>query len=300
MAHPYPSGAGFAPPQVNNDRHEPPEHHANPQRTSHRASTPVTDRPVRRTGAGGQCQGHDFARAVTKRAMPEGNRVSRISVRGFAVASATAVTTVGAVVGVASGADKGGAVEPVEAAGTTTLLADIPVGQQVQQASLTEQVQAQSDAADATARQSAEQQARMQAAKDAAAKKKAADQAAEKERLKKLAASGQGDANASFPVQPSYTIAEVKAMAEQIVGGSQFACFSNIVEHESGWRYTASNASSGAYGLVQALPGSKMASVGADWRTNPATQIKWGLKYMNSRYGSPCEAWSFWQVNHYY
>jgi hypothetical protein len=231
--------------------------------------------------------------------MPEGNRVSRISVRGFAVASATAVTTVGAVVGVASGADQGGSNEPVEAAGTTTLLADIPAGQQVQQASLTEQVQAQSDAADAHARQGAEQAARLQAAKDAAAKKKAADAAAEKARLKKLAA-GKGDPDASFPAQPSYTVAQVQAMARQIVGSGQYACFSNIVSHESGWRYTATNASSGAYGLVQALPGSKMASAGADWRTNPATQIKWGLHYMNSRYGSPCDAWSFWQVNHYY
>jgi len=222
--------------------------------------------------------------------------VSRISVRGFAVASATAVTTVGAVVGVASGADQGISNEPVEAAGTTTLLADIPAGQQVQQASLTEQVQAQSDAADATARQTAEQAARKQAATDAAAKKKAADA---KARAKALAAS-RGDERASFPVQASYTVAQVQAMAKQIVGSGQFACFSNIVTHESGWRYTASNASSGAYGLVQALPGSKMSTAGADWRTNPATQIKWGLHYMNVRYGSPCDAWSFWQVNHYY
>jgi len=221
--------------------------------------------------------------------------VSRISVRGLAVASATAVTTVGAVVGVASGAEQGPN-QPVEAAGTTTLLQDIPAGQQVQQASLTEQIQAQSDAADASARQSAEQAARVQAAKDAAKKKKAADEAAEQAREK----AGQGDPNASFPVQAQYTIAQVQAMAKQIVGAGQYACFSNIVSRESGWNYTATNASSGAYGLVQALPGSKMASAGADWRTNPATQIKWGLNYMNVRYNSPCGAWDFWQANHYY
>jgi hypothetical protein len=51
---------------------------------------------------------------------------------------------------------------------------------------------------------------------------------------------------------------------------------------------------------MQALPGSKMVSAGADWRTNPKTQIKWGLNYMNSRYDSPCGAWSFWQANHWY
>ncbi|SEF80126.1 Transglycosylase SLT domain-containing protein [Actinacidiphila yanglinensis] len=227
--------------------------------------------------------------------------MSRISVRGLAVASATAVTTVGAVVGVASGADQGSgtAEQPVEAAGTTTLLADIPAGQQVQQASLTEQVQAQSDAADASARQSAEQAARVQAAKDAAKKKKADDAAAAKAAQIK-AESGTGDASATFSIQASYTTAQVQAMAKEIVGSGQYMCFSNIVTRESGWNYTATNASSGAYGLVQALPGSKMASAGADWQTNPATQIKWGLNYMNSRYGSPCDAWQFWQVNHYY
>ncbi len=62
----------------------------------------------------------------------------------------------------------------------------------------------------------------------------------------------------------------------------------------------ATNASSGAYGLVQALPASKMASAGSDWKTNPATQIEWGLDYMNDRYGSPCGAWKFWQANHWY
>ena len=82
--------------------------------------------------------------------------------------------------------------------------------------------------------------------------------------------------------------------------GDQLQCFSNIVERESGWNYKAVNPSSGAYGLVQALPGSKMSSAGADWQTNPATQIKWGLNYMNSVYQSPCGAWTFWQANHAY
>lgn len=80
----------------------------------------------------------------------------------------------------------------------------------------------------------------------------------------------------------------------------QLQCFENIVQRESNWIVTATNPSSGAYGLVQALPGSKMASAGADWRTNPATQIKWGLSYMNATYGSPCGAWGFWQIHHAY
>ncbi|MFE9258917.1 transglycosylase SLT domain-containing protein [Streptomyces sp. NPDC006879] len=228
--------------------------------------------------------------------------MSRISVRGFAVASATAVTTVGAVVGVASGEAQPSNDLETTAAGMT-LLTDIPVGEQaqVQTASLTQQADTLAHAADAEAKKSAEEAARLQAAKDAKTKKEAAEAKAKKEREAKEAASRSAARNAdSFAPQSSYTVSQVKAIARQMVPASQFQCFSNIVNHESTWNYRAQNASSGAYGLVQALPGSKMSSAGADWRTNPATQIEWGLKYMNSRYGSPCGAWSFWQANHWY
>ncbi|MGE5134634.1 MAG: lytic transglycosylase domain-containing protein [Gemmatimonadota bacterium] len=73
---------------------------------------------------------------------------------------------------------------------------------------------------------------------------------------------------------------------------SEFSCLDSLWGHESGWSVTASNPSSGAYGIPQALPGSKMASAGADWQTSAATQIKWGLGYIQSTYGSPCAAWS--------
>ncbi|WP_330304243.1 MULTISPECIES: transglycosylase SLT domain-containing protein [unclassified Streptomyces] len=97
------------------------------------------------------------------------------------------------------------------------------------------------------------------------------------------------------------TASSAQSIAHQMIpDAAQFNAFSKIVEHESGWNISATNASSGAYGLVQALPGSKMASAGADWKTNPKTQIKWGLDYMNSRYGSPTGAWSFWQANGWY
>jgi hypothetical protein len=69
---------------------------------------------------------------------------------------------------------------------------------------------------------------------------------------------------------------------------------------ESGWSTSAQNPSSGAYGIPQALPGDKMATVAADWRTNPATQIKWGLGYIKDRYGTPSAAWAFWQKNGWY
>jgi hypothetical protein len=80
---------------------------------------------------------------------------------------------------------------------------------------------------------------------------------------------------------------------------TQFGCLDQMWARESGWNYQAYNAS-GAYGIPQALPGSKMASAGADWQTNPATQIKWGLGYIKSIYGTPCNAWAFWQAHGYY
>ncbi|MGW2203244.1 aggregation-promoting factor C-terminal-like domain-containing protein [Streptomyces sp. NPDC001774] len=229
--------------------------------------------------------------------------MSRISVRGFAVASATAVTTVGAVVGVASGNTQPSDDNFEATAADTTLLADIPAGElaQVQVSSLSEQADVQAAAADSAMKKSAEEAARIQAAKDAEAKKKAADKAEKerKEAAERAERSSVRDAS-SFSAQGSYSISEVKAIARQMIPASQFQCFSNIVDHESGWNYRATNPSSGAYGLVQALPGSKMSSAGADWQTNPATQIKWGLNYMNSRYDSPCGAWNFWQANRWY
>ncbi|MEU9244573.1 transglycosylase SLT domain-containing protein [Streptomyces shenzhenensis] len=235
--------------------------------------------------------------------MLEGNRVSRISVRGFAVASATAVTAVGSVVGVASGSVAQPNNDAEATAADTTLLADLPAGQQaqVQTASLTQQADAVAIQADASAKKDAEQAARVAAAKTAEAKKAQAEKAAKEAKARADAKEAASRSSASsFPVQSSYTVAQIQAMAQQMVAGGQFQCFSNIVDHESSWNYQAVNASSGAYGLFQALPGSKMSSVGADWQTNPATQIKWGLNYMNSRYGSPCQAWSFWQANHWY
>ncbi|MBP2458081.1 hypothetical protein ABID70_000648 [Clavibacter michiganensis] len=78
-------------------------------------------------------------------------------------------------------------------------------------------------------------------------------------------------------------------LASQGMGDDQYACLDYLWTKESGWRVNAYNPS-GAYGIPQALPGSKMASAGADWQTNPATQITWGLGYIDSRYGSPCGA----------
>ena len=81
---------------------------------------------------------------------------------------------------------------------------------------------------------------------------------------------------------------------------SQMSCLVPLWMGESGWRVNAENSSSGAYGIPQSLPGSKMATAGADWQTNPATQIKWGLGYIQERYGSPCGAWGFKQGHGWY
>lgn len=131
----------------------------------------------------------------------------------------------------------------------------------------------------------AAQHARIKAKLAAAAKKAAEEKAA---RARAIANRG---------YQPGVT--DPKEMARQILknkfgyGSNQFDCFNNIIMRESMWKVNATNPSSGAYGIPQALPGSKMASEGSDWRTNPATQIIWAVKYMEDRYGSPCSAWSF-------
>ena len=84
-------------------------------------------------------------------------------------------------------------------------------------------------------------------------------------------------------------------LAEFGYSADQFDCLDSLYMSESGWRVDADNPSSSAYGIPQALPGSKMATAGSDWATNPVTQIRWGLGYIQDRYGSPCGAWSFKQ-----
>ena len=81
---------------------------------------------------------------------------------------------------------------------------------------------------------------------------------------------------------------------------SDFSCVDSIWSQESGWNVHADNPYSSAYGIPQALPGSKMSSAGPDWQNSAETQIKWGLGYIKSRYGSPCAAWSFKRAHGWY
>lgn len=82
--------------------------------------------------------------------------------------------------------------------------------------------------------------------------------------------------------------------------GEQWDCLNNLWEKESGWSTRSSNSSGSAWGIPQALPGSKMKSAGTDWRTNPSTQIAWGIGYIDNRYGSACKAWGHWQSHNWY
>jgi hypothetical protein len=113
------------------------------------------------------------------------------------------------------------------------------------------------------------------------------------------------------PATPAATARPVTAsgspqqMAQGLLGSygwssSQFSCLRPLWNAESGWNASASNPSSGAYGIPQALPGTKMASAGPDWQTSAATQIRWGLGYIRSVYGSPCAAWSHEQAYGWY
>jgi len=146
------------------------------------------------------------------------------------------------------------------------------------------------------ARKAAEEQARS-AAEEAA--RQAAEEQARKDAEAKAAAEVEADraAAAGRAARASdRAVADPKSVARGLLADygwseDQFSCLDSLWTRESNWNYRAENPSSGAYGIPQALPGDKMASAGADWRTNPATQIEWGLGYISDVYGTPCGAW---------
>ncbi|WP_310124646.1 lytic transglycosylase domain-containing protein [Agrococcus sp. BE272] len=108
--------------------------------------------------------------------------------------------------------------------------------------------------------------------------------------------SGQQAASISIPAVAAPNPGSAQEIARQMVlsrgwGEGQYSCLYSLWQRESNWNVYAQNSSSGAYGIPQALPGSKMATHGGDWQTNPVTQISWGLDYIAGRYGTPCGAW---------
>lgn len=213
---------------------------------------------------------------------------NRMSVRGVAVATSAAVAVAGLTVGInvlSALADEPGAAAARAAVPAAASLAPATPGG--------ERLAAIQDAADARAdkRRAIEKRRKAQARAAAAAAAAAAGAARER--------ASRSTARTTFS-------GDVRGIARQIAaqqygwGNDQFACLNSLWAKESGWNYRASNPSSGAYGIPQALPGSKMGAFGSDWRTNPATQIKWGLHYIDGRYGSPCSAWSSAQSKGWY
>lgn len=137
--------------------------------------------------------------------------------------------------------------------------------------------------------------AHLAVAKQAATTQKAAVDA---KVAKEKAAAAKAQSLAKVQADPrSAARAEVAARGW---GAGEFSCLEKLWMKESGWKYNATNASSGAYGIPQSLPATKMASAGADWKVNPTTQIKWGLGYIAGRYGTPCAAWGHSQAKNWY
>ncbi len=142
----------------------------------------------------------------------------------------------------------------------------------------------------------AQQEAAAQAEQEAAAQAQAQQEAAAQ-------ADGGGEGSGNSAPAPAADPGagtdpeSAKAIARSMMAGhgwgdSEFSCLESLWTRESSWNYQAENASSGAYGIPQALPGTKMSEVADDWATNPSTQITWGLNYISGRYGTPCSAWA--------
>lgn len=138
-----------------------------------------------------------------------------------------------------------------------------------------------------------------------AAQQKQAEEEAARIAAEQAAAQAAAEQQAAAALAAANTPEGAKASAQQIMsstygwGGDQFSCLNSLWNKESGWNYQAYNPS-GATGIPQALPGSKMASAGSDWQTNAATQVAWGLGYISSVYGTPCSAWAHSQAMNWY
>lgn len=147
----------------------------------------------------------------------------------------------------------------------------------------------------------AEAARKAEAERKAAAKKKAAKEKRSEEKAKPVS-------------EREFTPAELKIIQKDPApygkellpeygwGDDQWSCLISLWHGESNWTWNATNESSGAYGIPQSLPASKMATAGSDWKTNPVTQMVWGMDYIKASYGSPCDAKAFWDSNdpHWY
>ena len=219
----------------------------------------------------------------------------------MAVAGATTVATIAVASGVAAAAPAGPATRaapPRPAAGAAVDASDATrqLAREKIHLAVLEQDRLVAEGRQAV-RQAARQAARREARRRAAARR-AAELAAARQAQQQQPTGN----SASAPATPSGSPQQIAAAMLGSFGWSsgEFGCLQSLWNAESGWNPSASNPISGAYGIPQALPGSKMASAGPDWQTNPATQIKWGLGYIKQVYGSPCAAWSHEQSTGWY
>jgi hypothetical protein len=159
---------------------------------------------------------------------------------------------------------------------------------------------ARAAAAAAAAKQAKAEQAAAQAAQQQSQEQ--AQQQSQEQAQQQQQSSSQQTSTATSTEDNSGTPQQIAAAMLSQFGWSsdQMSCLEPLWEQESGWSVTATNASSGAYGIAQALPASKMASAGSDWQTSAYTQIKWGLGYIQETYGSPCAAWDHEEADGWY
>lgn len=211
------------------------------------------------------------------------------SPRTLAIAAVSGVLLTGGAVGVQTVVE--GSADRAAASSATTAEGDAPLA---------------TDRADTASRGDQRPPIDASAAADlfekAAAKKAAADRAAEE---KAKAAQKKAEAEEKAAAALEAARANPRGVAQQMVAdrgwdASQFSCLDALWSGESGWNYKATNPSSGAYGIPQSLPASKMAAAGDDWESNPTTQITWGLDYIKAAYGTPCSAQSFKSGNGFY
>lgn len=227
-------------------------------------------------------------RAVKHRASRSRNRLA--SRRTLAALAVGGIVATGGVVGVQ--ALGGSAADSADTAGEVPVATRSSEGTDVSRSADRAPLAAVQDAVD-IARSGAEKAERDAADQAAAEKKKAAEQ-----KKKDDAAAGEKRILEEARSNPKGVAREM--LADYGFDAGQFSCLDSLWAGESGWDYTATNPSSGAYGIPQSLPATKMATAGADWETNPITQIKWGLGYIRDAYGSPCSADSFKAGNGFY
>ncbi|KUM34598.1 hypothetical protein [Arthrobacter sp. EpRS71] len=256
------------------------------------------------------------SQAVLKNAARQGKSGHRMSVVAGVVAAALGVASLGTAANAALTLPEASRVAGTQAAAqvSTNKSAEISASLDAAAAkgaadraaadkAAAEKAAAEKAAADQAA---AAQAAAEKAAADQAAAEKAAADAAAKQAADAAAAAAAAEAAAAAAAPKAVDDpAAAKAYAASILGNygwsaAEMTALNTLWEKESNWRTTATNASSGAYGIVQSLPAGKMASAGADWQTNYQTQIKWGLNYIKERYGSPSAALGFHLANNWY